>query len=160
MSSRFWIIGGTVMLVSIVAGYSLGGFAGGRFGGGVWQDLRGGYDNVQAEPSEDAAALADPLMGNTNPADGGDTPLRPDQIVCKGCGPTLAERNMMGDAYAIGEDDPTLRDYEAKGIAAQKAQATLPPAVVATVQKGAPSAPRGPTAGTVQPAAPIQTPQP
>jgi hypothetical protein len=153
MSSRFWIAGGVVLLASVVAGYSLGGFAGGRFGGGVWQDLRSS-DNFQSATEANESALADPSLGNINPADGGDPPLTPDQIVCKGCGPTLAERNMMGDAYATGGNDPALQEYQAQGDAADRAVAAPPPAVVATVQKGV-SVSRGP-AGAGQPAQPPQ----
>ncbi|MGV3770321.1 MAG: hypothetical protein ACO1NM_09855 [Sphingobium phenoxybenzoativorans] len=149
MSSRFWIVGGAVMLLSIAAGYGLGGFAGGRFGGGVWQDLRG-YENTQAEAGSDEQALSDTSVSNLNPADGGDLPPTPDEIVCKGCGPTLAERNMMGNAYAIGENDPALRDYEAQGDSAEH-EAAAPPTVVATVKKAAPGA-----AGMVEPTRPAQ----
>jgi hypothetical protein len=149
MSSRFWIAGGAVLLASIAAGYGLGGFAGGRFGGGVWQDLRGS-DNMQSPAEANDSAMADPSLGNINPADGGDPPLTPDQIVCKGCGPSLAERNMMGDAYDTGEHDPALQDYQAQGYAAEKSLAASSPSTAASrAQKGA-STPAG-TAGMVQP---------
>jgi hypothetical protein len=149
MSSRFWIIGGGVLLASIAVGYGLGGFAGGRFGGGVWQDLKG-YENVQSNTGIEEITQSDPYLSNVNPADGGDVPLTPDQIVCKGCGPTLAERNMMGDAYAIGEDDPALRTYEAQGDAAHRSVATPPPAVAATIQK--PVSSTSDATGLVEPA--------
>lgn len=153
MSSRFWIAGGAVLLASIAAGYGLGGFAGGQFGGGVWQDLRGS-GNMQTPTEANESALADPL-GNINPADGGDPPLTPDQIVCKGCGPTLAERNMMGDAYDTGEHDPALQDYQAQGDAAEKSLAASSQSTTAPRAHKSASAPAG-AAGMVQQVPPSQ----
>lgn len=135
MSSRFWIMCAGVMTCSIVAGFGLGGYAGGRDHGGPWQEQAadGGVTEgtlIADKPFDvgrDEAGLAMAFQ---------DSGLQ-EPIVCKGCGPTLAERWMSADAYGTGTNDAVLQDYEAQGRVTDAAAIAPPPAVSATVDTSA-----------------------
>lgn len=104
MSPRFWVIAAGFMLTGLVAGVSLGGFAtsSGRVGfrDSGWADTEAATDHT------DGSAPGQVLMEQATTA-----PMSIEPIVCKGCGPTLAERQMAADAYDVGGVDPYLRDY-------------------------------------------------
>ncbi|PZU58201.1 MAG: hypothetical protein DI547_10625 [Sphingobium sp.] len=126
MSSRFWIASAFVMAGSIATGVSLGGFASGHDAGGAWRE-RPGY-------AADDASISDTSLGvqliENPPSPFTDGPTEP--VVCKGCGPTLAERQMSADAFVTSTDDPWLRDYETQREPAGEPAAialpeTLPP---------------------------------
>jgi len=104
MSPRFWIVAAGFTLGGIFAGASLGSFA--TSSGQV-----GFRASSWAEPEAttgyaDSSAPGHSAVGYTDAAP---APIEP--IVCKGCGPTLAERQMTADAYDVGGVDPYLRDY-------------------------------------------------
>ena len=108
MSPIFWMASGAVGLVSVLAGAGLGNYASGKWQGGLWRDSFAEASTLE-EVGNPRAAYPD--TGRDRRASG---PTEP--IVCKGCGPTLAERRTeadMGDAYALGDEDPALRAYEA-----------------------------------------------
>jgi hypothetical protein len=137
MSPRFWMIGAGVVLCAALTGFGLGGFAGGRYQGGPWDrgsalEATNESEGVDVGLADNIAAVA-PTMEKP-----------PEEIVCTGCGPTLAERNMMGDAYLEGDSDPALRDYQADTATAERkaAAGVLPPAVVATVRPSPPPMPK------------------
>lgn len=105
MSTRFWmgsaaLIGGSAML-----GLAMGSFA-------ISQPPRvlPGYTSDISDGIGDSSALA------RTESDGG-----PGEIVCKGCGPTLAERRMAADnpgwdadGMIGGTSDPVVADYLAQ----------------------------------------------
>lgn len=134
MSPLFWMTGAGVMLGSVTLGAGLGGYAAGRWEGGLWsrdfeQTLALEVGNPDAAyPDYRAAARAD---GPTEP------------IVCRGCGPTLAERQMqaeMEDAYATGERDPALRAYEDDATRWETAETSPEPVKPAMPPATAPAA--------------------
>jgi hypothetical protein len=127
MSPRFWIVAGCVVLSAAVAGYGLGGFAGGQFEGGV---LAGRSAEQSASP-ESPAEESDTDIGQAASKSSADEP--PEKIVCRGCGPTLAERQMTEAAYATAANDPILQDYEAGDGMTTAQMDDRPPVVVATV---------------------------
>lgn len=102
MSTRFWmgsaaLIGGSAML----------GLAMGSFATSTPPRNLSGYASAIGDDIEDSAAPA-----SNNPDRG------PAAIVCKGCGPTLAERRMAADnpgwdadGMIEGTTDPVVADY-------------------------------------------------
>jgi hypothetical protein len=128
MSARFWITGAGVVICSTVAGFGLGDYAGGRGQGGPWTD-RPAVEGLQLADTSTASDTAPAMPQQTV-----DQVQEP--IICKGCGPTLAERHMSADAYAASGSDAVLQDYEADGRATDAAAASSPPEVVATVTTG------------------------
>lgn len=129
MSLRFWIAAGGVALSAAVAGYGLGGFAGGRFAGGVWGD-RSTSQAMSTPNSTEESDVAFGQKAQPNPAE----EAAPEKIVCKGCGPTLAERQMTADAYATGASDPVLAEYATQDSMATVQPDRGPPNVVATIR--------------------------
>lgn len=103
MSLRFWIVGGGFVAGGLLAGASLGGFAAGHSQGGLWGDHWAAADEVAAVPQN--------MMYGGDYKPRAEVEEKLEQIVCKGCGPTLAERQMAADAYAADGVDPYLRDY-------------------------------------------------
>ncbi|CAN5207388.1 hypothetical protein BH10PSE12_BH10PSE12_33260 [soil metagenome] len=135
MSSRFWIACAGVMTCSIVAGFGLGGYAGGRDHGGPWQE--GASDGSVVEGTLLADRSFDPAPDEASLAIASQDSGLQEPIVCKGCGPTLAERRMSADAYGTGTNDAVLQDYEAQGRIMDAAAIAPPPAVSATVDSSA-----------------------
>jgi hypothetical protein len=105
MSPRFWMIAAGFVVSGLFAGASLGGFAAGH--------AQGGLAGSQWATSDAFQSVPDHLMygsgGRPAKADTPPEPVAP--VVCKGCGPTLAERQMMADGYGGDAVDPYLRDY-------------------------------------------------
>lgn len=123
MSQMFWMTGAGVMLGSVALGATLGGFAVGRWDGGLWDRT---YSESAAYEDVGNPRAAYPDYRTTAQADG---PTEP--IVCKGCGPTLADRRMEEaerDAYVMGDSDPGLQAYEADAERWTTAETPVDPA--------------------------------
>ncbi|MGC4252757.1 MAG: hypothetical protein QM605_15145 [Sphingobium sp.] len=106
MARRFWIAGGSATGAAILLGMGLGHFV------TTPTTPPRPLTLAQAEASESADALGSPLSTETE--------KRPEVIRCTGCGPTLAERQMMMDQGAWdpdgmiqGSSDPVVQDYMA-----------------------------------------------
>lgn len=105
MTPASWLNGAGIFIASVAMGAGLGNYATGAFGS-------------RAAASSDWLPVAD-QVGNRDAAygpqsdgwDRRDGPTGP--IVCKGCGPTLADRRMAADmmSYAMGYDDPVVARY-------------------------------------------------
>lgn len=105
MSTRFWMGSGALIGGSAMLGLAMGAFV-------TSQPPRNlpGYASNISDDIGDSSALA-----STEP-DGG-----PGEIICKGCGPTLAERRMTADnpgwdadGMIGGTKDPVVADYMAQ----------------------------------------------
>lgn len=115
MSPGFWLGTASVFIGSLAAGAGLGGYATGAFGRGLWQ-VAGDY-----RPLAEQVGNPDAAYGPNSVSHGWTEPGQSEPIVCKGCGPTLADRRMAEQMvaletgytgyYALGHDDPVVRDY-------------------------------------------------
>lgn len=102
MSARFWMIAAGFTVSGMLAGASLGGFAAGRAQGGL-MSAQWASDN-DAEPAFGTVPFINPMAQAQQVAE----KIVP--VECKGCGPTLAERQ-MADGWGGDAVDPYLRDY-------------------------------------------------
>ncbi|WP_336967753.1 hypothetical protein [Sphingobium aromaticiconvertens] len=102
MSTRFWMASAALIGGSVMLGLAVGSFA-------TSQPPRvlPGYAGTINDDVGDSSALA-----NSRPDKG------PGEIVCKGCGPTLAERRMAADnpgwdadGMIEGTSDPVVAEY-------------------------------------------------
>lgn len=116
MSTRFWVGSGALIGGSAMLGLAMGSFVTSL----PPRDLPG-YANVNSDDIDDSSVLA-----STEPDRG------PGEIVCKGCGPTLAERRMAADnpgwdadGMIEGTSDPVVADYMAQEAKAPPVE--LPP---------------------------------
>lgn len=115
MSPGFWLGTASVFIGSLAAGAGLGGYATGAFGRGLWS-AAGEYRSLAEQVGNPDAAY-----GPSTASYGWGEPGSQEPIVCKGCGPTLADRRMaeqmialetdFSGRYALGYDDPVVRDY-------------------------------------------------
>lgn len=105
MSGRFWLSGIGVIAGSMVLGTALGHYAT-NIPQRSMARLDGGID--------DGAGAA----FSTYDPDGMESTSGPARIICKGCGPTLAERRQAAEMAGLDADgmmgessDPIVRDY-------------------------------------------------
>jgi hypothetical protein len=105
MSTRFWVGSG-----ALIGGSAMLGLAMGSFVTSVPPRDLSTYAIVNGDEISDSSALA-----STG------TDRGPGEIVCKGCGPTLAERRMAADnpgwdadGMIGGTSDPVVADYMAQ----------------------------------------------
>lgn len=109
MSARFWLFSCACAGAALTGGYGLGLYA----------------------TTSPKAALETPLPDAAVPEDTAYDPAEltgPAIIRCKGCGPTLADRQMAADmAGWDGMSDPMVRDYAAQDDPAQVGYAEPPP---------------------------------
>lgn len=113
MSMRFNLCSGGLLVASVIGGLTIGSYA-----------TRVPVSEAGAPYSTDLATAQDSAASDA----AADT--APRTIVCKGCGPTLAERRMAADqasldadSYISGSRDPVVVDY----MQAQVAEAAPPP---------------------------------
>ncbi len=103
MSTRFWLCSAGILGSSAVLGLGLGHF-------------------VTNAPQRGAAGISSAIEGPQASEDGGSfapsADAGPGRVVCRGCGPTLAERRMASDMAGLDADgmidgtaDPVVRDY-------------------------------------------------
>lgn len=104
MSTRFWTGSAALIGASAIFGLTLGSFA-----TRVPSRDFGGYATTSSDEVGDSPSMA------AQPDNG------PGEILCKGCGPTLAERQMAADnpgwdpdGMVTGSTDPMVTDYEAQ----------------------------------------------
>jgi hypothetical protein len=114
MSTRFWMGSGLLIGGGVIVGLAMGSFATSP----PPRDLAR-YGSEVAEGTGDSSAFA---SSDGDKIDGGDSNRGPGTIVCKGCGPTLAERRMAADNIGANPDgmidrtsDPVVAEYLAQG---------------------------------------------
>jgi hypothetical protein len=127
LSSRFWIACAATVVLCGGLGVAMGSFAVGPM----------------ASPSSGGAtlnaAIADRSGGNGAAAlpdtvyQGTDTGGMAEPVNCIGCGPTLAERRIMGDAAGTPVDpqgmDVTVQHFDLDGTRIPDSVQAMPPAV-------------------------------
>lgn len=156
MSPLSWLACGGVIVGSLAFGALLGGYAAGALGSGG-SGLRPEIASLSEQMGNPDAAYPDgeirkgPAAGPTGP------------IICKGCGPTLADRRLAADRnmFPLGEEDPVVQRYmaqedspEGPGYAeavavSQPGTAHIPvshPPPLVSVRPDMPVAPPGPVA--------------
>ncbi|MET0372291.1 MAG: hypothetical protein ABW039_13060 [Sphingobium sp.] len=118
MSTRFWLASSGVVAGAIVAGLSLGAYA---------------VSPPRSAWADDAAATLDVAVGAVGSSGVDDRPSI-HVVHCKGCGPTLAERQRAADLAGLDLDsmisetrDPVVLDYAAQDKAALIEPAPPPP---------------------------------
>lgn len=125
MSSWFWIACGAVVIGSAVAGITLGNYASGNAEGGIWSDRA----SAHAAGTEDGSSyLFDGLANRSSSAPAPVAEVQSEPLVCQGCGPTLAERQMMSGFGAFAPDGvtPDPNSYEEQEGAVAMAPARQP----------------------------------
>jgi len=109
MSARFWLFSLACAGASLTGGYGLGLYA----------------------TTSPKAATETPLPQGALPEDTAYDPAKltgPAIIDCKGCGPTLADRQMASDmAGWDGMNDPVVRDYAAQDAVSEVDDVGPPP---------------------------------
>ena len=100
MSARFWLFSLASAGAALTSGLALGLYA--------TTPPRVAFTDIESSYS----ASPDPVIAT----DGGDL-AGPEEIDCKGCGPTLAQRQMtaMMGSWS-GYDDPAVQRYEAQDV--------------------------------------------
>lgn len=99
MSPRFWLFSMASAGAALAGGLGLGMYA--------TTSPRVAFTDAATPYSDDQESVAQPEPAALN---------GPVEITCKGCGPTLADRQMaamMGSGWS-GYDDPVVRDYMAQ----------------------------------------------
>ncbi|AMK24994.1 hypothetical protein K426_20325 [Sphingobium sp. TKS] len=109
MSARFWLFSCVSAGVALTGGYGLGLYA----------------------TTPPKTATETPLPEAVLPEDAAYDPVKltgPAVIHCKGCGPTLADRQMAADmAGWDGMNDPVVRDYAAQDVVSEADDVEPPP---------------------------------
>lgn len=107
MSTRFWTGSAALIGGSAILGLTMGSFA-----------TRLPPREVISYASTTSDERDDSLSAVSSEPDHG-----PGEIICKGCGPTLAERRMAADnpgwdpdGMIDGPDDPVAADYDAQDV--------------------------------------------
>lgn len=105
MSRQYWMLSGTILLVAVVMGLSLGAY--------VTAPRKG------VPPVDPSAAILPDIEPVTAAVPSASTGSQ--VIHCTGCGPTLAERRMQAEMAGLdasgmitGSHDPTVRNYLAQ----------------------------------------------
>lgn len=119
-STRFWLASAGTLCGAAVLGLSLGAYVTGS----------------PASRWEESASTQASLSGMQDTADlDAAAPRGPDEIKCRGCGPTLAERDRARDMAGLdlnglidGSRDPQVRAYMAQ-------EEALPPPMPPTAQR-------------------------
>ena len=96
MSARFWLFSMASAGAALASGLGLGLYA--------TTPPRVSFNDVETSYSEPHESMVQPDPASLN---------GPAEITCKGCGPTLADRQMAAmtaDTWS-GYDDPVVRDY-------------------------------------------------
>lgn len=113
MSARFWLFSLACTGTALTGGYGLGIYATTPPRAGVETPLP-----QMAAPQSAPYDMTGDMAGLTGPA----------IIQCKGCGPTLADRQMAADrAGWDGMQDPVVRDYAAQEESGQSGYAAPVP---------------------------------
>jgi hypothetical protein len=117
MSARFWLFSMASAGVALASGLGLGLYA--------TTPPRVAFDDVESSYSAPQESVAQPDTTGLN---------GPTEITCRGCGPTLADRQMaaMMSGGWTGYDDPVVRDYMAQDYQPDEDQPLQPEYVQAT----------------------------
>jgi hypothetical protein len=151
MSPRFMIVSAAVLLSCSAGGIALGGFAAGRIA-----QPRSAIAPYQMETAQDDRGVVAETTNAAGSDDGASDyagMARP--VVCKGCGPTLAERRIMGNGQGF-VDGAMTPDAYTRAVEAEMGDETVraPSAQEQGIAKPAgPSPVSPPSASTISVAA-------